>query len=154
MQKVKRGENIYGRKRIGEKIRNSIYEKMPDQHSFIALWGGIFPSVLKGVLWGSLLLRKETRFCFGVHRRFAKLQKVERKENVYGRKRIGEKIRNSIYEKKPDQHSFIALWGGTFPSVLKGVLWGSLLLRKGALFCFEVHQRFAELQKVDRGEKV
>ena len=67
------------------------------------------PSVLKGVLWGSLLLRKRAWFCFGVHQRFAKLDKINRGENVQGRNRIGEKIRNSIYEKKTFQHSFIAL---------------------------------------------
>ena len=50
--------------------------------------------------------------------------------------------------------SFIALWGGIPPSVLKGVLWGSLLLRKGAWFCFGVHQRFAKLETVDRGKNV
>ena len=56
--------------------------------------------------------------------------------------------------KKQSQHSFIALWGGIPPSVLKGVLWGSLLQRKGAWFCFGVHQRLAKLQKVERGENV
>ena len=56
--------------------------------------------------------------------------------------------------KKTFQQSFIALWGGIPTSVLKGVLWGSLLLRKGAWFCFGVHQRFAKLDKVDRGENV
>ena len=56
--------------------------------------------------------------------------------------------------RKHFQHSFIALWGGIPSNVLKGVLWGSLLLRKGAWFCFGVHQRFAKLEKVDRGENV
>ena len=55
--------------------------------------------------------------------------------------------------KKSVQHSFIALWG-IFPSVLKGVLWESLLLRKGAWFCLGVHQRFAKFEKADRGENV
>ena len=89
-------------------MRNSLYEKKTFQHSFIALWSSNPSRVLKGVLCGSLLLRKGAWFCFGVHQRFAKLEKVNRGENVYGRKRIGERIRNNIYEKKCTQRSFIA----------------------------------------------
>ena len=49
---------------------------------------------------------------------------------------------------------FHCLVGWYPPSVLKGVLWGSLLLRKGAWFCFGVHKRFAKLQNVERGENI
>ena len=66
----------------------------------------------------------------------------------------GENQEQYIYEKKNFPTFFHCLEGWYPPKCLKGFLWGSLLLRKGAWFCFGVHQRFAKLDKIDRGENV
>ena len=44
---------------------------------------------------------------------------------------------------------------GWYPlKCLKGCSLGILATKKRAWFCFGVHQRFAKLEKVDRGENV
>ena len=59
---------------------------------------------------------------------------------VYGAIRIGERIRNNIYQLTRHPTYLYAMSGEVFPSVLKGLLWGSISLRKGAQFSFVVRK--------------
>ena len=94
-----------------------------------ALEGELFPSVLKGFLWGQCLRAKGVKNCFGGSKEY---RKNATRESLYTGKFVYGKESGPVYI---DRHlSNIlnnALEGGVFPSVLKGFLWGQCLRAKG-----------------------